>query len=73
MFLPSFWDIWDKLGYVAVSVFKLDKDRVIKFLKILLWTNVIIIVYALLQKYLGFPVIVKNLFTGDMTRFKRYH
>jgi O-antigen ligase len=73
MIWPAFWNIWDKLGYVTVSVLNLDKDKVIKFLKILFWTNVIVIVYALLQKYLGFPVIGKNLFTGDMMRFKGYH
>ncbi|MEF3279931.1 MAG: O-antigen ligase family protein [Elusimicrobiota bacterium] len=66
-------NIWDKIPYVSGSALKIDKEKVLNFLKILLWVNVFIIVYALLQKYAGFPVIVKRLFTEDMLRFKGYH
>ncbi len=72
-FFSSAGNIWDKIGYVSFSNLKVDEEKILRFLKIVLWVNVIIIIYALLQKYAGFPVIFKKLFTGDMARFKGYH
>lgn len=65
--------IWDKIPYITFSAIKLDEKKILNFLKILLWANAIILIYALLQKYADFPVIVKKLFTSDMIRFKGYH
>ncbi|GAB4031116.1 MAG: hypothetical protein Fur0012_07990 [Elusimicrobiota bacterium] len=65
-------NIWDKTPYLTVSCLKINRDRIIKFFEILLWLNSIIVIYALLQKYAGFPVIVKSLFTEDLVRFKGF-
>ncbi len=73
VFFKAFGDIWDKLPYLTVSQFRFEKKTIENFLKILLWANIIVIAYALLQKYAGFPIIVKKLFTDDWLRFKGYH
>ena len=72
-FFTAFGDIWDKIPYVTASQFKFDKKTIENFLKVLLWTNIVIVIYALLQKYAGFPIVVKKLFTDDWLRFKGYH
>ena len=73
LFLKAFGDIWDKLPYFVSSGFHFDKKRVERFIYLLLIANVVIFLYAMLQKYLGFPIIVKQLFTDDWVRFKGYH
>lgn len=65
-------NIWDKTPYLTVSSLKVEKEKILKFFEILFWINSIVIVYALLQKYAGFPIVVKPLFTEDMARFKGF-
>jgi len=65
-------NIWDKMPYFFVSNLKINKEQIIKFFQIIFWLNSIILIYALLQKYAGFPSIIKSLFTPDMERFKGY-
>jgi O-antigen ligase len=72
--IPRFFNgIWDKLGYITASNLNIDAKKVEKFIKILIWVNTITVIYAILQKYLGFPIIFKSLFTQDMLRFKGFH
>lgn len=72
-FFKAFGDIWDKTPYVTSSIFDFDERVIKRFINLLLWTNTIIFIYALCQKYLDFPIIVKQLFTADWVRFKGYH
>ena len=72
-FSRFFNGIWDKSGYFFCSNLRVDKEKIFKFIKILVWLNFIIVLYALLQKYAGFPLPFKNLFTPDMIRFKGFH
>lgn len=72
-FFKGVGEIWNKLPYVTLSGFRVDKKMVERFVKLLILANLIIFLYALGQKYLGFPVIVKQLFTNDWVRFKGYH
>jgi len=65
--------IWDKLGYITASNLDIDAKKIEKFIKILIWVNTITVIYAILQKYLGFPIIFKSLFSQDMLRFKGFH
>jgi len=65
-------NIWDKTPYLTVSSLKVDKEKTLKFFEILFWINSIVVIYALLQKYAGFPIVVKPLFTEDMARFKGF-
>jgi len=65
-------NIWDKLPFVFASNLKISERNVRTFLKILFWANVAVIILALLQKYCGFPELVKPLFTPGMDRFKGY-
>jgi len=72
--IPRFFNgIWDKLGYITASNLDIDAKKIEKFIKILIWVNTITVIYAILQKYLGFPIIFKSLFTQDMLRFKGFH
>ncbi|HOL63362.1 MAG TPA: O-antigen ligase family protein [Elusimicrobiales bacterium] len=68
-----FHGIWDKSSYVFLSNIKIDKEKIIKFVNILLLINSLILLYALAQKFLGLPSLFKTLFTSDMMRFKGYH
>jgi len=72
-FQRFFHGIWDKSAYFFCSNLKVDKEKIFRFIKILVWINFIIVLYALLQKYAGFPILFKNLFTADMSRFKGFH
>lgn len=65
-------NIWDKLPYIFASNMNIDKNKIINFLHILFLINSIVIIYALLQKFLGAPIIVKSLYTPDMIRFKGF-
>lgn len=67
----SIGDIWDKIPYLSVSVVKIERKTVINFIKILLWVNVIVLAYALLQKYFDISPLIKDLFSHG--RFKGYH
>lgn len=68
-----FHGMWDKSPYAFCSNIKIDKDKILRFIDILLWANIIVLAYALLQNYLDFPVIFKKLFTSDGERFKGFH
>lgn len=58
-------NLWDKSPFFSVGSLKLERKVVERALLILFWANVALIFYALLQKYAGAPVIVKELFTQD--------
>ncbi|HBE87649.1 MAG TPA: hypothetical protein DDW67_00705 [Elusimicrobia bacterium] len=58
-------NLWDKSPLFTVGGLKLDQKVLSRALKILLWANVVLIFYALLQRYADAPVIVKELFTSD--------
>ncbi|MEW5952052.1 MAG: O-antigen ligase family protein [Elusimicrobiota bacterium] len=65
-------NIWDKTPYLTASCIKVDKEKIINFFLILFWINSAVVIYALFEKYAGFPPIVKSLFTDDMTRFRGF-
>jgi len=57
-------EIWDKLPYWVVSQIKISKSDILKMLHILFATNSLLVVYALCQKHLGFPVFVQPILAG---------
>lgn len=58
-------NLWDKTPYLTVGSLKLDKRVLVRVLWILLWTNLLVIAYGLLQKYADFPVLYREMFSAD--------
>jgi O-antigen ligase len=65
--------VWDRIPYIVIGFYKIHRDTVLRIFHILFIANVIIIVYALGQKYLGIPPIYKPLiFPGEVQRISGY-
>jgi len=58
-------ELWDKLPYWIVARCKIKKNSLEKIFHVLFVTNSIVIVYAILEKFAGLPVIYQSLFTND--------
>lgn len=58
-------NLWDKSPLFTVGGLKLEKEVVERALKILFWSSVVLIIYGLLQRYAGFPVFYREMFTVD--------
>ncbi|KAF0126431.1 MAG: hypothetical protein FD189_1581 [Elusimicrobia bacterium] len=58
-------NLWDKSPLFTVGSLKLERKVVERALKILFWATLVLIVYALLQRYAGFPVFYREMFTPD--------
>ena len=54
-------ELWDKLPYILIGRFSISKDVLDKTLHTLFMTNNLLIVWAVLQKYFGFPYIFQKL------------
>ncbi len=69
----GFWgqfgrSLWDKTPYFTVGSLKLDRAVLTRVLWVLFWTNLAVIAYGLLQRYAGFPVIYRDMFSVDRFR-----
>ncbi len=60
--------LWDKTPYFTVGSLKLDRAVLTRVLWVLFWTNLAVIAYGLLQRYAGFPVIYRDMFSADRFR-----
>lgn len=58
-------NLWDKAPLFSVGSLKLERKVVERALKLLFWATVVLIVYGLLQRYAGFPVVYREMFTPD--------
>jgi len=59
-------EIWDKLPYWIVARCKIEKNRMEIIFHVLFVTNSIVIVYAILERFAGMPVIYQSLFTNEV-------
>ncbi len=64
--------IWDRLPYVVVGFYRINRKTVITIFHILFTANVLIILYALAQHFLGVPAIYKPLFYQESGRMSGY-
>ncbi len=66
-------ELWDKLPYWIVARCKIEKNSLKKTFHVLFVTNSIVVVYAILEKFAGFPFIYQSLFMHvEQTRMVGY-
>jgi O-antigen ligase len=70
--IPRIKGVWDRVPYVVVGFYKIHRQQLLRILHILFTVNVVIIIYALGQHFLGLPALYKPLFyetSGRMSGF----
>jgi O-antigen ligase len=58
-------NLWDKSPLFTVGGLKIEKAVLERALKLLFWSSLVLILYGLLQRYAGFPVVYREMFTPD--------
>ncbi|MFQ5431269.1 MAG: O-antigen ligase family protein [Nitrospinota bacterium] len=61
-------EIWYKMPYLLISNFRITSGNLNKILHILFFTDSLIVVYAIVQRFIGAPIIYYTLFEVDQMR-----
>jgi len=70
--IPKIKGVWDRVPYIIIGFYKINRKHVLRILHVLFMANAIIVVYALGQHFLGVPALYKPLFYEDTGRMSGY-
>ncbi len=62
--------VWDRIPYVVVGCRRIERGTLLRVLHVLFAANVVVVLYALGQEYLGLPVLMQPFFTTGTARLR---